>query len=222
MLQQPIEIERERYTEDDYDDMLNDCYPLIEIGCIKLDPSRVLQECDPIAYNCGFSDYQESETVYKCPICEEGHEEEEEALYCCQEECIQTENEEVRIGQPYKRILVKANIIRCKHPDASYSDFAKYKEGHIQTLGAESWEELYGNYDNLPSIKNGNLILSGREDKNGGEIVNKLVNINARWNGSGLLIYDPNHSHVFYRVDLISDLPATTEVEEDIEMKHRK
>ncbi len=130
--------------------------------------------------------------------------------------------EKVRIGQPYKRILVRANIVRCKHPDTKYSDFEKYKRGHVDTLGKDSWEKLYGNYDNLPSIKSGDLILNGREDKSGGEIVNKLIDINACWNGSGCLIYNPDHTHIFYRVDILEQIPKDVDIEKDIEDKYRK
>ena len=86
MLQKPIEIEKEKYTEEDYDNMLDECYPEVCMGSLSWSPSYVLKELDPIAYNCGFSDFQEYETVYKCPICEEEHEDEDEALYCCQED----------------------------------------------------------------------------------------------------------------------------------------
>ncbi len=40
-----------------YDDMLNDCHPVVKIGNLEFLPARVLYECDPIAYNCGESDY---------------------------------------------------------------------------------------------------------------------------------------------------------------------
>ena len=81
-LLQPTELERELHTEEDYDNMLDECYE----GIFNLLPSRILSECDPIAYSCGFSDYQKYETVYICPICDEEHDNEDDALYCCQSE----------------------------------------------------------------------------------------------------------------------------------------
>ena len=36
-----------------YDQMLDECYPEV----FGLLPSRILSECDPIQYNCGFSDW---------------------------------------------------------------------------------------------------------------------------------------------------------------------
>jgi hypothetical protein len=40
-----------------YDEMLDQCYPVIKIGDGTFYPSTVLKECDPIAYRVGFSDY---------------------------------------------------------------------------------------------------------------------------------------------------------------------
>ena len=36
-----------------YDDMLDGCYE----GVFNLLPSRILSECDPVGYRCGFADY---------------------------------------------------------------------------------------------------------------------------------------------------------------------
>lgn len=46
-----------------YDEMLDECYEEIKIGCITLNPSRVLKECDEIAYDCGFADFCDSEGI---------------------------------------------------------------------------------------------------------------------------------------------------------------
>lgn len=43
-----------------YNDMLNECYPPCEIGSMEFDPSDVLLECDPVAYRCGLIDYIDS------------------------------------------------------------------------------------------------------------------------------------------------------------------
>jgi hypothetical protein len=57
-------------TKDDliamYDDMLNDCYE----GVFNLLPSTILEECDPIQYECGLNDYYDSLT-YDDYYCEE-------------------------------------------------------------------------------------------------------------------------------------------------------
>lgn len=50
-----FELDPDNY-EDSYDDMLNDCYPEV----FNILPARILSECDPIAYNCGLSDYIDS------------------------------------------------------------------------------------------------------------------------------------------------------------------
>jgi hypothetical protein len=43
-----------------YDEMLDECNDEIVIGYIRLSPSTVLKECDPIAYRCGFNDWLDS------------------------------------------------------------------------------------------------------------------------------------------------------------------
>lgn len=141
------------------------------------------------------------------------------------DEIYETKN--VRIGQPGERILVKANIVLCKHPDKQASDYAKYKEGHIYTFnltngkgGEKDWNESYGNYDNLPVIQSGDLIAIGREDKAGGECVNKLIDINAKWKGGGNNVYE--HTAFFRRVDLLKPLPKTCIIEDDISKQHRQ
>ncbi len=40
-----------------YDDMLDECYPE---GPMNISASRILKECDPIAYRCGFLDWLDS------------------------------------------------------------------------------------------------------------------------------------------------------------------
>lgn len=51
-----------------YDEMLDECYPMVKIGYVELYPSKVLQECDPIAYRVGFSDYLDS--LEDCEDCD--------------------------------------------------------------------------------------------------------------------------------------------------------
>lgn len=43
-------------TYEDYDNMLDECYPML----FGLYPSKILEECDPIQYRCGYSDYVDS------------------------------------------------------------------------------------------------------------------------------------------------------------------
>jgi len=83
---EPIEVEVEKYTEDDYRDMLNECYGPIKIGYLTFDPAEVLYQLDEIAYNCGFSDYQEYETKYECPICGKQFDNKFDAKWHCQDE----------------------------------------------------------------------------------------------------------------------------------------
>ena len=53
-----LEEEVNDYVEDNYDDILDECYPTYTIGCCEFYASQVLKECDPIAYRCGIVDEQ--------------------------------------------------------------------------------------------------------------------------------------------------------------------
>ena len=53
------EVISEDEATDRYDEMLNEM-EWCKVGTMEFAPSRVLQACDPIAYNCGFSDYTDS------------------------------------------------------------------------------------------------------------------------------------------------------------------
>lgn len=46
--------------EDTYDEFLDEGTEPYKIGCCTFYASQVLKECDPIAYNCGLGDYENS------------------------------------------------------------------------------------------------------------------------------------------------------------------
>lgn len=47
-------------NEDEYNEMLNDCYPMVNVAGIEMYPALVLERTDPIAYRCGHSDFNDS------------------------------------------------------------------------------------------------------------------------------------------------------------------
>ena len=53
-----LEDEANYYVEENYDELLDECYEEVHIGCCTFYASQILKECDPIAYNCGISDEQ--------------------------------------------------------------------------------------------------------------------------------------------------------------------
>lgn len=58
------------YSEDDYEELLNECYETVKIGNLEYEPGRVLREVDPIAFRVGMSD--ETDSIAKDIIyCEE-------------------------------------------------------------------------------------------------------------------------------------------------------
>lgn len=57
------EIENFELDNDDYEESYKeaiDSEGLVTVAGIKFDPSRILQEMDPIAYGCGLNDYVDS------------------------------------------------------------------------------------------------------------------------------------------------------------------
>lgn len=54
------EIIADTISEEIYDEMLDECYPEIEIMGMTFSPSVALYRLDEVAYNCGFNDYKDS------------------------------------------------------------------------------------------------------------------------------------------------------------------
>ena len=55
------------YSEDDYEELLNEIEPTVKIGNLEYEPGRVLKEVDPIAFDIGRSeevDYMVQEIIY--------------------------------------------------------------------------------------------------------------------------------------------------------------
>ena len=46
--------------QEQYDDMLRECYGVTMIAGMEYDTARALREVDPIAYRCGLLDYIDS------------------------------------------------------------------------------------------------------------------------------------------------------------------
>lgn len=46
------------YVDNNYDDLIDEDNEEYQIGYLTFLASNVLKKCDPIAYNCGFSDYE--------------------------------------------------------------------------------------------------------------------------------------------------------------------
>lgn len=49
-----------REVYDRYDEMLDECTPIVKVGMLEYSPSRVLKEVDPIAYRCDINDWLDS------------------------------------------------------------------------------------------------------------------------------------------------------------------
>ena len=49
-----------REVYDRYNEMLDECTPIVKVGMLEYLPSRVLREVDLIAYNCDLNDWLDS------------------------------------------------------------------------------------------------------------------------------------------------------------------
>ena len=45
-------------NEDEYDEMLDDCYEPWEMGNYTFYPSNIIKRCDPTMYNCGINEWE--------------------------------------------------------------------------------------------------------------------------------------------------------------------
>lgn len=43
-----------------FDEMLDESYPVFEIGDLKFYPSQILRECDPVAYRQSLLDFEDA------------------------------------------------------------------------------------------------------------------------------------------------------------------
>ncbi len=44
-------------AEDEFEEMLNECYESVKVGCCEWDAGYVMKELDPVAFRCGVSEY---------------------------------------------------------------------------------------------------------------------------------------------------------------------
>lgn len=50
----------EEEMNEQFDEMLDECYEVVKIGYLTFYPSQILKECDPIAYQIGVQEYIDS------------------------------------------------------------------------------------------------------------------------------------------------------------------
>lgn len=51
--------------EEEFDDWLDDVYPTYQIAGVTLYPSKMLKNCDPIAYRIALSEWDDREEDWK-------------------------------------------------------------------------------------------------------------------------------------------------------------
>jgi len=71
------------WTDDEVRQYIDELYPEVKIGNLSFSASRIIEELDPIAFNCISS---EMEDRWICNECGVEYDSEEEAEECCEEE----------------------------------------------------------------------------------------------------------------------------------------
>lgn len=54
-----LQAEAEAHIESQFQDLLDELYPVYEIAGVTIYPSRILKECDPVAYRIALSEYED-------------------------------------------------------------------------------------------------------------------------------------------------------------------
>lgn len=60
LIDKEVEAKLELIEESEYDDMLDECTPMVQIGTLEYSPSQVLKAVDEVAYELGFGEYVDS------------------------------------------------------------------------------------------------------------------------------------------------------------------
>ena len=88
-----MDYEEEQALQERYNEMLDECNPMIKIGTLEYTPSQVLEAVDPIAYKIGLSEFSDYENL--CEMCEDNEKEHPEGKWCtsCKDDYKESENE---------------------------------------------------------------------------------------------------------------------------------
>jgi hypothetical protein len=74
----------DRGWKEEYDEMIDNCHG----SFMDFDASTILEECDPTAYEIGFSEWVDSlPKPWECGNCGDRYDTDDEAIDCCMEPC---------------------------------------------------------------------------------------------------------------------------------------
>ena len=71
-------------SEDEFNDVLNDCYEDVTICGYTMSQGDILRQCDPVAFRCALAD--EPPRAWECSECGTEYDNEEDAEECCEED----------------------------------------------------------------------------------------------------------------------------------------
>ena len=75
-----MNITEVEYTDEEYEDYLNEVLPDVTIGSLVYSPGHALRRVDPIAFRCGQADMP---IRYQCGECQTIYEDDEDAAEAC-------------------------------------------------------------------------------------------------------------------------------------------
>jgi hypothetical protein len=77
----------DREFAEQYDGWLDEVYGDVQLGSLTYPAGLVLKEVDPVAYECGFTDWLDSiPDPWECGECGARYEDEEDAEECCKDD----------------------------------------------------------------------------------------------------------------------------------------
>ena len=79
-----MKIKEIEISEEEYEEMLNENYPEIDVLGCSYQAGYLLKEIDPIRFRCGMS---EEPIKYECGNCGKIYEDKDEAEECCKVDC---------------------------------------------------------------------------------------------------------------------------------------
>lgn len=130
-------------SEDEFDEILDDCHETYQLGCMIFYPSDVLKSCDPIAYRISKSEY---ESNYDLDDVEEYTTLKDE-LEALEDELSDFESELEELQDELDNLEIESNIVITykENGNESFMYFHADNEEHA----IEQFNEFFKDYDGV-------------------------------------------------------------------------
>lgn len=130
-------------SEDDFDEMLDDCHETYNLGSMTFYPSDVLKSCDPIAYRISKSEYESSFDLDNC----EDYTDMVEQLESLNNELDDLQSELSDLQDELNSLEIESNIVITykENGNESFMYFHADNEEHA----IEQFNEFFKDYDGV-------------------------------------------------------------------------